>query len=170
MQIPLFSCSKRTTVASGFILYRPICTLMVHVIRIKLKTILAPKMRVKDPKRPNLNLFAYLPTRGVGGKISEGAKTFFLLFFSGQIAFSGRKFPFGRPKTNFRGFEKWQKVRSSPHFVTLRPSFSIFHLPFFNFPSFLLHFPLLPLFFLASLFPVDQQNFLVRSVGGGLFP
>ena len=68
---------------------------MVHVIRIKLKTILAPKMKVKEPKGPNLNLFAYLPTRGVRGKFSEGAKTFFLLFFSPhKMLLPGRKFPF----------------------------------------------------------------------------
>ena len=50
--------------------------------------------------------------------------------------------------------KKKKKKKSSPHFVTFPPSILIFNLPFFDFPSFLLH----P-FFLTSLFPVGQQKF-----------
>ena len=79
---------------------------------------------------------------------------------------------FGRPKTNFSGFQKRSKTKKKKkkkrakkkkkkkkvlssfcNFSPFQFNFSTF--PFFYFPSFLLYFP----FFLASLFPVGQQKF-----------
>ena len=59
--------------------------------------------------------------------------------------------------------KKRRKKKSSPHFVTFPNSILIFHLPYLDFPSFLLHFP----FFLASLFPIDQQKFPRSEVSVG---
>ena len=68
--------------------------------------------------------------------------------------------------------DKQERKRSSPHFQTLfLPSFSIFNLPFYNFPSFLLQFSPFSTFFLASFFPVGQQKFPgQKSLGGTLSP
>ena len=140
----------------------------------KLKTILAPKMRVKDPKRPNLNLFAYLPTRGVRGKFSEGAKTFFLLFFlRTKCLFPVENFLFGRPKTNFRGFEKWQKsdvLSSFCNFASFIFNFppSLFQFSFFSSP-----FSLTSPFFPCLSFPGRSAEISWSEVSGGggaLFP
>ena len=64
-------------------------------------------------------------------------------FFLG-VKCPGRNFHFGRPQTNFSSFKKWNF-----------PFFYIFHLPlctiFYNFPSFILHFPFSPLAY--SSFP-----------------
>ena len=93
---------------------------------------------------PSTNLsFNYLNilSSGQGRKrnIFQRGQGIFPVFFPGVKCF----FPveisqFCRPKTNFSGFEKWKAK-------LLLLLFSIFHLPCFNFPSFLLHFPL-PLF------------------------
>ena len=67
----------------------------------------------------------------------DGAKSFFLIFFPGvKCFFPVENFHFGRPETNFSGFEKWEeikknkKIKSSPHFV----NFSTFHFQFSTFP------------------------------------
>ena len=77
---------------------------------------------------------------------------------------------FGRPKTNFRRFQKWKekgkKILSSfCNFSTFL--FSIFHLPFYNFPSFLLNFHTFSLFSLPLFSRYVSKNFPVRSLGGG---
>ena len=110
--------------------------------------------------------YAFIHSKGVFKQenFSEEAKSFFLIFFPGvKCFFPVENFHFGRPKTNFSGFEKWEgkkkKKGSSPHFVTFPPSI-------FNFPPSLLHIsffssqfsPLFP-FFLLSFIPVDQQKF-----------
>ena len=81
-----------------------------------------------------------------------GGKVIFPDFFPGvKCFFPVENFHFGRPKTNFSGFEKWkEKKKSSPHFVTFPPSISILHLPSYNFPSFPLHFPLFPCLFFSD--------------------
>ena len=63
--------------------------------------------------------------RGVTGIFSEGAKSFFLIFFPGvKCFFPVKNSHFGRPKTNFRRFQKWKakkkkkKKKSSPLFIT----------------------------------------------------
>ena len=99
--------------------------------------------------------------RGVTGKFFWGGKVIFPDFFVAWNAFFPVwNFRCGRPKTSFSGFEKWEaKVLSS---------FSIFHLPFYNFPSFLLNFDHFSLFFLASFFPVGQQKFPGQKSQGAL--
>ena len=102
---------------------------------------------------------------------SEGAKSFFLIFFPRcEMLFPGRKFPLWYTHNKFSGFEKSKnekqkkkkkkkrkKERSSTHY-----SFCIF----FTFPStiFLLFFSIFTPFhfFLASFFPIGQ---LILSPG-----
>ena len=90
-----------------------------------------------------------LSPRGIIGKFFWGGKVIFPHFFPGvKCFFLVENFHFGRPKTDFCCFEKWQankRVLSSFLIFSLLP-FSIFHLPFYNFPSFLLHFPLFSIF------------------------
>ena len=83
-------------------------------------------------------------------------------------------FHFGRPKTNFSGFEKWKerggekkkkKKKSSPHFVTFPSSTFLFTI-FLLFFSIFTPFP----FFLASFFPVGQQKFPGHKSWGILQP
>ena len=103
------------------------------------------------------------------------------IFLRGQSHFSwffpGTKcfFPvenshFGRPKINFIRFEKWKaKKKKSPHLFLLLflLPFSIFHLPFFNFPFFFCS--IFPIFF-ASLFAVRQQKFPGQKSLEGTLP
>ena len=110
--------------------------------------------------------------RGVTGKFFLGGKVTLPDFFLGvKCFFPVENFHFGRPKTNFSGFEKWgEKVLSSFRNFSLLP-FSIFHIPFYNFPSFLLHFSFFFFhFFLASFSPVDQQKFPGRKSRGEHLP
>ena len=78
--------------------------------------------------------------QGRNRKIFLRGKSHFSWFFSPAWIFPVENFHFGRPKTNFSGFEKWEKKKkkegSSPHFVIFPPSI-------FNFPPSLLHFYLL---------------------------
>ena len=80
--------------------------------------------------------------RGIEESFSEGAKSFFLNFFPAWYTISRWKIP---TKKNFSGFEKWKKKKkkkvlslicnfSSFHLLP----FSIFHLSYFYFPSFLI--------------------------------
>ena len=59
-----------------------------------------------------------------------------------------------------------EKKRSFPYFVTFLLLFSIFHLPFFDFPSFLLHFP----FFPCISFPNRSAEISQWEVLGGIVP
>ena len=110
---------------------------------------------------------------------SEGAKSFFLIFFPREMFFFWvENSHFGTPKTNFRRFQKWKakkakkkKKKKGPHLFLLLfiLPFPIFHLPFYNFPSFLLNFHPFSLFFLSSFFfffRYVSKNFPVRSLGG----
>ena len=108
--------------------------------------------------------------RGVTGIFFWGGKVIFPDFFPGvKCFFPVENSHFGRPKTNFRRFQKWKakkkkkKKRSSPLFLM----FSCFHFQFSTFSS--QFSPLFP-FFLASFFPIRQQNFPVRSLWGALCP
>ena len=71
---------------------------------------------------------------------------FFLIFFPGvKCFFRVENFHFGRSKTNFSGFEKWEakkkkKKNTTPHFVTFPPSIFNFPPSLLQFPSFLLNF------------------------------
>ena len=106
----------------------------------------------------------------------RGQSHFSWFFSRRQMLFPGRKFPFWYTQNKFSHFEKWKekkkerkKKKPSPHFGTFPLPFPIFHLPFYNFPSFLLHFPPPPPF---SIFPC--LFFPGRSAeevsGGALFP
>ena len=65
--------------------------------------------------------------------------------------------------------KKKRKVLSS--FWNFFPlSFSTFHLPFYNFPSYLLHFPPFPFFFLPLFSRWVSRNFLVKVSGGHSAP
>ena len=96
----------------------------------------------------------------------RGQSHFFPWFFPGvKSFFPVKNFHFGSPKTNFCRFEKWKAKDFS-----LLPV-SIFRLPFYNFPSFPLHFPSPFSFFsLASLFLIDQQKFPSQKSLGGTLP
>ena len=87
--------------------------------------------------------------RGKRGKFFRVGNIIFPDFFpQREMLFPGRKFPFGRPKINFNGFQKWKergkKTKKKKPLLILE----LFLLPFppclFNFPSFLLHFPFFP--------------------------
>ena len=103
--------------------------------------------------------------RGVRGIFLGGGKVIFSLFF-----FPVENSQFGRPKTNFNGLEKQKKKKQTNKqtnktikvlcsfscFFTL--PFWIFHLPFYNFLSFLSIF---------LLFPVGHQKFPGEKCLGG---
>ena len=84
--------------------------------------------------------------------------------------FPSRNFHFGRPKTDFSGFEKWEakgEGGSSPHFVIFPPSI-------FNFPPSLLQFFFFsfqfspPFFFFPCLFfPSRSAEISQSEVWGG---
>ena len=94
----------------------------------------------------------YLWVRGVRGKFSEGAKSFFLIFSRREMLFPGRKFPFLDPKS--------KKVLSS--FCNFSFPFSIFHLSFFNFISFSIP----PFFFPCLSFPGRTADISRSEVSG----
>ena len=49
-----------------------------------------------------------------------GGKSFFLIFSQREMFFPVENFQFGRPKTNFSGFEKWKaKKKNFPFFPCL---------------------------------------------------
>ena len=114
-------------------------------------------------------------SRGVTGIFFKGGKVIFLDFFPNlKCFFRVENSHFGRPKTNFSGFEKWKakkkkkkKNKSSPHFVTFPPSI-------FNFPPFLFWFSFFPSPFSFVSLPLFSQyvsrNFPVRSIWGGTLP
>ena len=113
---------------------------------------------------PNQGTPLKIHTSCITGFFSEGAKSFFLIFFPGvKCFFPVETFHFGRPKTNFRHFEKWKAKKKSPLLILalFPPSISIFHLPFTS--------PFYPLFhfFLASFFPIGQQKFPSQNFLGG---
>ena len=96
--------------------------------------------------------------RGVRGICFRGGKVIFPDCFLGVKCFLPVQIShFGRPKTNFSGFEKWKAKRKKKW--SSHPSF-------FRFSFFFLHFP----FFLASLFPVSQQKFPSEKCQGALWP
>ena len=111
--------------------------------------------------------------RGVTGIFFWGGNVIFPEFFPGVKCFLPvENSRFGRPKTNFRLFQKSfffekkkKKKGSSPLFITFLTYIS-------NFPPSLLQFsffpsqfsPLFP-FFLASFFPIRQQKFPGQSLG-----
>ena len=97
----------------------------------------------------------------------RGQSHFSWFFFRRKMPFPGRKFRFGRPKTNFRHFQKWKK-KKGPHlfFITFLLPYPIFHLPFYHFPSFLLNFHPFP-FFLSLFFPDTSAKISRSEVSGG---
>ena len=122
---------------------------------------------------------------------SEGAKSFFLNFPSVKCIFQVENSHFGRPKTNFGGFEnckaekkkkkkntqnKKQKTKTKKNKPNKKDlssfrNFSSFHFQFstFLFWFFLLFLPIFP-FYLPSLFPVGQQKFSGEKCLGGTLP
>ena len=101
------------------------------------------------------------------------------IFWGGKVIFSGVKcffpvenFHFGRPKTNFSGFEKWnakkkKKKKSSLILLLFHLPFSIFHLSFYNFPSFLLNFHPFSLFSLPLFSRYRSAEISRSKVSGG---
>ena len=75
---------------------------------------------------------------------------------------------FGRPKTNFRCFQKWKaKKKKRKKILTHFYNFSSFHFQFSTFPSVILNFH--P-FSVASFFPIRQQKFPGQKSLGALCP
>ena len=113
-----------------------------------------------------------LEFRGVTGIFFWGGKVIFPDFFPDvKCFFPVENSHFGRPKTNFRHFQKWKakkKKKMSPHLFSelfLLP-FPIFHLPF---TIFLLFFSIFtPFPFFPCLFFLDTSAKISRSeVSGG---
>ena len=97
-----------------------------------------------------------------------GGKVIFPDFFPGVNSFLPvENFHFGTPKSNFRRFEKWKAKKLFWNSFLI--PFSIFHLPLYILPSFLLHFPPFA-FFLADFFPIGQQKFPGQKSLGGTMP
>ena len=87
------------------------------------------------------------------------------------MLFPVENFHFGRPIKDFSRFGKL-KSRKKGHLLILELSllpFSIFHLPFYNFHSFLLHFPPFP-FFPCLFFPGRSAEISWSEVSGGTLP
>ena len=110
--------------------------------------------------------FYWQPPRGVTGIFFWGGKVIFPDFFPGvKCFFPVENSHFGRPKTNFRRFQKWKakkkkkkKVLTSFSDVFLLP-FPIFHLFFSIFTPF----PFFPCLF----FPDTSANISRSEVSGG---
>ena len=129
----------------------------------------------------NFNWWLMHPlTRGVTGIFFWGGNVIFPDFLPGvKCFFPVENSHFGRPKTNFRRFQKWKakkkkKKKKSSHFFY---NFSYFHFQystfpfynFYNFPSFLLIFT--PFHQLFPFSPICQQKFpSEKSLGGTLSP
>ena len=80
----------------------------------------------------------------------KGQINFSWFFSSMKCFFPVENSHFGWPKTNFSHFEKVKskKKKSPPHKLTCpHYTFHFYHLPFLDFPSFLLHFPFFPCLF-----------------------
>ena len=92
-------------------------------------------------------------------------------FFPGvKCFFPVENFHFGRPKANFSGFEvRSKKKKKKKTLLIFHLTFSIFHLPFYNVPSFFLNFHPFP-FFPCLFFPVGQQKFPGQKSLGELCP
>ena len=111
-------------------------------------------------------LFAFVAACVQGRKrnIFQRWQSHFPDFFPGvKCFFPVENSQFGRPKTNFSGFQK-TKTKTHKKVLFKFCNFSFFHFLFstFHFLIFLLFHSIVP-FFLASLFPVGLQKF----PGGG---
>ena len=105
------------------------------------------------------------------GIFLRGQSHFSWFFFPTWNAFSRKKI--GRPKTNFRRFQKWKKKSSSPFFYNFsffRFQFSTFPFTIYNFPSFLLNFLPFSLYSLPLFSRYVSKNFPVRSLLGAISP
>ena len=111
--------------------------------------------------------------RGVTGIFFWGGKVIFPDVFPGvKCFFPVENSHFGRPKTNFRRFQKWKaKKKKKKKKKKVLTSFSdVFLLPFPIFHLFYSIFTPFP-FFLASFFPIRQQKFPgQKSLGGHSAP
>ena len=115
--------------------------------------------------------FQFACIQGHSRKIFLRGQSYFPDFFPGvKCFFLVENYHFGRPKTNFSGFEKWEAKKKKGPLLIFPPSI-------FNFPPSLLQFSffssqfssLFP-FFLASFFPVCQQKFSSQKSLGALCP
>ena len=113
--------------------------------------------------------------QGRNRKVFLRGQSHFALFFSpAWNAFFVENYHFGRPKTNFSGFQKWQTNKQRKKVLSSFCNFSTFYFPFFTVPFtvFLLFFSIFnPFpFFLASFFPVGQQKFPGQKSRGHFAP
>ena len=119
----------------------------------------------------NLSFFQFIICldRGVTGIFFWGGKVIFPDFFPGvKCFFPVENSHFGRPKTNFRRFQKWKakkkkKKKKKKLYNVFLLQFSVFHLFFSIFTPF-------PFFSLASFFPIRQQKFPRQKSRGGALP
>ena len=109
--------------------------------------------------------------RGITDIFFWGGKVIFPDFFPGvKCFFPSRKFPFWYTQNKFPSFSKVKSIKKkSPHFFLLHflLPFPIFHLRFYNFPSFLLNFH--P-FSLSPFFLIRRQKFPGQKSLGGTLP
>ena len=97
----------------------------------------------------------------------RGQSPFFWFFSGVKCFFQVQNSHFGRPKTNFRRFQKWKaqkkkKKKKGPHLFLERFPASIS-----NFPPFLVNYHPFSLFSLPLFSRYVSKNFPVRSLGGG---
>ena len=106
---------------------------------------------VSPPPQPPS--FRKVAIRGITGIFFRGGKVNFPIFFPGvKCFFLVENYHFGRPKTDFSGFERWKaKKKKGPlfilYFVTFPPSSfnfppSLFQFSFFSSPFSLFSLPL----------------------------
>ena len=126
------------------------------------------QVRIPYPNHYSLRTTISTLTRGVRRIFFRGGKVIFPDFFpSVKCFFPVENSHFGRSKTNLSGFEKW-KANFKKKVLSIFCNFYSFHFkfytfPFFNFPSFLLHFP----FPLCLSFPGRSAEISLWEVSGG---
>ena len=100
------------------------------------------------------------PGRGVTGIFFLRGQSQCSWFFSRcEMLFPGRNFYFGRPKTNFSGFQKWEKKKK------VLSSFCNFYTFHFQYPIF--PFTIFLLFSIFTPFPIFPCLFFPRSEVSG---
>ena len=115
--------------------------------------------------------WSFVIIRGVRGIFFRGGKVIFPDFFPGvKCFFPSENSHFGRPKTNFSHFEKWQ-ASTKKKVLSSFCNFSSFHFQYSTFPFsiFLLFCSIFP-FFLCLSFPGRSAEISRSEVSGGTLP